>query len=276
MKVRALLPLLALAAPARAQKWFDSPLVVATPTYEVRARGDLDGDGDVDLLRFYGGTSSGIWISCQALLNDGTGRFSPGPTTSLPQSQNIAIRRPLLGDVTGDGVLDLVLTVSNSPTIRGVRLFPGTGGGAFGASVFFSLPGNPIDLVLRDLDGNGALDIGVLSFGAAADPTARWLSWNGAALASSAVVSVPTLGAISLAAMDATGDGVPDLLVGEWFDPDVWVLPTVAGNPTLGSPLPIPGPVGAGRVVEAGDLDGDGDEDALVASDDYTTGLWFV
>ncbi|HKB15821.1 MAG TPA: hypothetical protein VKF62_07135, partial [Planctomycetota bacterium] len=86
MKSRALLFLLALAAPAAAQKWFDAPLVVATPPDEVRARGDLDGDGDVDLLRFYGATSSGIWISCTALLNDGTGRFSPGPTTPLPQN----------------------------------------------------------------------------------------------------------------------------------------------------------------------------------------------
>ncbi|HET6201667.1 MAG TPA: VCBS repeat-containing protein [Planctomycetota bacterium] len=276
MKFRPVAWVLVLAESAPAQKWFDAPLVL-THQGEVRAQGDVDGDGDVDLLSFYGATSSGIWLSFQVLTNDGTGAFTAGPSIPLPSGQLNATHRPLLGDVTGDGLLDLVLTVLINPTTgAGIRMFPGLPGGAFGASVFASLPGNPLGLVLRDQNGNGALDVGVVYFGVTGDPAVRWLFWNGTGFTPSASVVLPGFTALSIASADVTADGVPDLLVGEWFGPNVQVVPTVAGNPALGPLVPIPGPVGEGRNLLVGDLEGDGDEDVLVWTEDYMTGLRFV
>jgi large repetitive protein len=276
MKFLALAWVLALAPTAPAQKWFDAPLLL-THQNEVRALGDLDGDGDVDLLSFYGATSSGIWISFEALSNDGTGSFTSGPSTALPSGQLNAVYRPRLGDVTGDGILDLVVTVLVNPTTGpGIRMYPGLPGATFGASVFTSLPGNPRDLVLRDQDGNGALDVGVVHYSGGLDPAVRWLFWNGTGFTASASLLLPGFSALSIASSDVTADGVPDLLVGEWFGPNVRVIPTAGGNPTLGPLVPIAGPVGDGRSLLVGDLEGDGDEDVLVWTEDYLTGLRLV
>src|SRR5262245_22042125 len=96
-------PALAQSAPAQVQ--FDElgkhglPLD-SDPTRDV-ARGDVDGDGDLDLV-------SGNWGQSRLYLNDGSGIFTDATAGRMP-IRNDRTTCVAFGDVDGDGDLDLVL-----------------------------------------------------------------------------------------------------------------------------------------------------------------------
>lgn len=62
-------------------------------------------------------------------------------------------------DMTGDGILDLAVTNNGGY----LALLPGLAGGAFGAPINFGLVGVPLALIRGDFDGDGALDLIVVS-----------------------------------------------------------------------------------------------------------------
>ncbi|MEL7219175.1 MAG: FG-GAP-like repeat-containing protein, partial [Pseudomonadota bacterium] len=76
--------------------------------------GDLDGDGDLDLL--LGGLENG---PTKVFMNDGLGRFTDATVGSgfefATTTQTISMA---LGDYDGDGDLDFVIDVSTAPEIR--------------------------------------------------------------------------------------------------------------------------------------------------------------
>jgi hypothetical protein len=123
---------------------FDPPVVVpftASPG-DAAARvvvADFNGDRKPDFAVSLG-DSIGVFR------NAGNGTFDPIATLSAVTVADIAI-----GDVNGDGVLDLVSTGV------GVTVFLGQAGGAFAPGVSYATPGDAV--ALADLDGDGKLDI---------------------------------------------------------------------------------------------------------------------
>lgn len=109
------------------------------------AHGDIDGDGDADLVDGSGGIH----------LNDGTGRFTT-TTTGDP----FLYAFPLLSDFDGDGALDLLLRDGPLLAIR-----RGDGQGSFTTNPITSLaptltPDDRIESVASgDLDGDGDVDL---------------------------------------------------------------------------------------------------------------------
>lgn len=160
---------------------------------------DLDRDGRLDLLSEKG----------DVLLQRADGTFAPGTPVAGPWS---TIGDVELGDVTGDGVVDVVRAV---PTSQGeVHVLPGRGDGTFGAAVTAVAKPNVEALALADVTGDGRLDVVAASGGwntlsvlaQRADGTldAASPTWVGHA---SHYLGEP------LAVQDVTGDGTPDVLL---------------------------------------------------------------
>jgi hypothetical protein len=126
------------------------------------AVGDLNGDGVPDLVvadaggdRMAGGLS--------VLLGNGDGTFQ-APQTYLAGA---AIPSVALGDLNNDGKLDLaVANYGTYPyTNSGVSILLGNGDGTFQTPVNYGVAAgtSPTDVVLGDTNGDGNLDVGVLS-----------------------------------------------------------------------------------------------------------------
>jgi RHS repeat-associated protein len=122
---------------------------------------DLDGDGIVDLLTFRNGTPLGFF-------NERGERWR-GPVV-LPREvlPDLAAgrRRLRFADMNGDGLADLVLLRA-----RSLVYWPSLGNGRFGApremadTPDFAVPDADADVLLADLDGDGAADLVLLGKG---------------------------------------------------------------------------------------------------------------
>lgn len=216
------------------------------------AMGDIDGDGDLDILAARFGVDT-VWR------NDGTGIFSAHPTPSFGAGNTNSIA---LGDIDGDGDLDAVV---GNGTGEAETVWLNNGAGVFSAhpTVPSFGAGSTTFVALRDLDGDGDLD--AIAVNTAGQATTVWLN-NGAGVFTSHPVT-PSFGAggtkmyAALGDLDSDGD-IDVVLVDSAASQSVWL------NDGAGSFSPHPsgatfGPTGA-FAIALGDIDGDGDLDAVV------------
>lgn len=164
------------------------------------AAGDLDGDGDVDLV-----AANRIGDSVSVMLNDGAGSFA----SSILLTGDTPIFAAL-GDLNGDGDLDLVTSGVGLGNVSSVNVHLGNGDGTFGPASITPVGDGAWKLALADLDGDGNLDAAVTSLNAdevtvlTGDGSGGWASTTTFAVASARGVAVG----------DYNGDGRPDLAVG--------------------------------------------------------------
>lgn len=210
---------------------------------------DLNGDGHTDLI-VVGANGAEVWAGSDAGLG-------VGPVIRYEFPEPSFLRQAALGDVTGDGVPDLVAGDIDAGL---VRVLTGVAGG-------WPVPDEPIPLAgaravaLMDVDGDGVAD--VLASGDAGSVRAfrRGVDgWNGIA-----EIPMPTR-PYWLTAADLDSDGWEDLAVG--FDFGSRPVQLVYGGPHgLSEPVPIdpPGPRRGHSEVLIGDVNGDGRPDLVVA-----------
>ncbi|GAA3971381.1 hypothetical protein GCM10022407_16490 [Hymenobacter antarcticus] len=225
---------------------------VGTNPFSV-AVGDVDGDGDLDLLVANNGAGT---VSVR--LNDGTGNFT-APATNPEVGVGTLVASVALGDVDGDGDLDLLTANATSSGTVSVRLNDGFGN--FTGSSNPAVGSFPLSVALGDVDGDGDLDL-LTANSNAATVSVRLNDGFGNFTGGSnpAAGSFPE----SVTVGDVDGDGDLDLLTANFGGNTVSVrLNDGTGNFTGGSD---PAVGNSPQSVAVGDVDGDGDLDLLTAN----------
>ncbi len=121
------------------------------------AVGDIDGDGDLDVIVVNLGPDF-------VLINDGNGRFRDETAQRLPVTSD-ASRKGILTDFDGDGDLDLFVANSRG---QQSRVYFNDGSGRFQDVTRRTLPRQThttTDAELVDLDGDGFLDLFLVNAG---------------------------------------------------------------------------------------------------------------
>jgi hypothetical protein len=218
------------------------------------AAGDIDRDGDPDLLLGDGKASSAqAWW-----LRGGVGATfsSPQPLDMGPQPHDVA-----LADVDGDGWLDALALVAGSLVVR-----RGTGSASdpFAVVQSSALPGNGRSLLLADLDEDGVLDAAVadLQYGPSHVMVLRGHGDGSFAPATSYDVASH---AFRLVLGDFDGDGHVDLVsenLGSFEGPSLSLLRST-GTGSFAAERRFVG-FGPLQSIAAADLNGDGRTDLVI------------
>ena len=217
--------------------------------------GDLDGDGDQDLVVSLKNVDSVMFLRNTA------GTFAPAGTYPSGGSEP---RRVRLGLFDVNGSLDIAVVNRSSDNV-GILLNGGTG--TFGATATVAAGLDPRDLALGDFNADGRPDVAVTSHD---DRTIRILTNNGSGgFAPSASIFVGGLvRPEGVATGDMDGNGSVDVITstsGTGFN-FVTVILNTGG--VFGAPANYPSGGVNPSAIEAADLDGDGDLDVAVANED--------
>ncbi len=207
--VHALLALVSIAVSAAAQHQFVELAKRGLPTIDdastAIAQGDVDGDGDVDLILANRNSQDRLY------LNDGAGVFSDGTATRMPVAAHSTLA-VALGDLDSDGDLDVVFASDGQN-----RLLVNDGSGTFTDVTAARLPGDRDKtkaIALADFDGDGDLD---LALGNDAGRQDRLYLNDGTGRYSDATTTwMPTESddTPAVAAADLDADGDLDLVLG--------------------------------------------------------------
>jgi len=220
--------------------------------------GDLDGDGDHDIVAV---SASGSENLITVALNDGTGTtfattsFTQGADGGYPGSELG------LGDVDGDSKLDLIISDNGSTT---VTLYPGLGDGSFGVGQVYSKTGNGGDLVVKDFNNDGLADIACYTY---SDISVRLADGTGGFGPPSSLPNGSNGPGHSITSGDYNGDGWPDLATYRYLFGTGEVLRVHDGGSTgFSTSYAERVVIGSFHQISTGDVNGDGCDDLLAAS----------
>ncbi len=248
-----------------------SPLVADIQNTVCVVAGDVDKDGDIDLITGNDGAPSRLY------LNNGTADPFRGVVGADISSDSYPTRSLVLGDIDGDGDLDLMAGNESG----GNRLYLNNAE----VNLFKDLVGINVNitldhyrtqsLALGDVDGDGDLDLIVGNENA---PNRFYMN-NGTPNPFRDMqgrdITADSHHTRSVVLGDIDGDGDLDLIVGNDGEPNRLYLNNGTDDPFNSiSSMDISADSYSTRVVLLSDIDGDGDLDLIVGNDKESNRLY--
>ena len=210
--------------------------------------GDVNSDGRPDVI-------VGTDAEAKLALQNGDGTFAAFSDVSASPAWWVA-----LADVTGSPALDLLQITSTGPSPT-LRVAPGNGDGTFASPQVLAFSNGGGNAELRDLDGDGDLDVFLPQSNSGATTVVALRNDAGTfAVGPSRSVGVSPYTADFA---DVDGDGIDDMLVASLNAGPAWVKGT--GDAAMFGAAAYLG-VGSGWYMAAGDLNGDLRPDAFSLS----------
>jgi hypothetical protein len=241
---------------------FAAPVDFATGTGpKMVAIADFDGDGKPDIAGTnYSDNTVSVYHNTATIGTIDASSFAAGVdfvTSANPEE--VAV-----GDIDGDGKLDMVLVNVNSGALQVYRNTSTTGNVSFATKVEFTPGTTPFSVAVGDLDGDGKPDVVVTNSTSATLSIFRNVSTSGVINGSSLSAKVDFATGTQpygLALGDLDGDGKPDLAVPNLPGNNISVFHNTTTSGIDGSSFAANVDFTAGnspRSLEFGDLDGDG------------------
>ena len=241
------------------------------------ALGDVDGDGDLDLVAAR---------PSRLYLNDGSGIFTSAPVASMPVGNGIT---PAFGDVDGDGDLDIAFASNEESFAMPNLLYLNDGLGVFSDATAMRMPPNgqwgdyTKAVVMGDVDSDGDVDM------LCANAPSYQMLWVTNGLnrlylndgsgtftdATSTQMPFQFGDAWSVALADVDGDGDLDAVFGDSWASRLFVND---GNGWFSDASALQMPAGNGWNVALAfaDLDGDGDPDLVSGNEAFLSSPLFA
>ncbi|MGY3091205.1 hypothetical protein ACVWYF_004271 [Hymenobacter sp. UYAg731] len=231
------------------------------------ALGDVNSDGLNDIVMANQGTDNVSVL----LGRTGTGA-AYAAAVSYPTGTGTRPTGIALGDVNGDGRLDIVTANQQTGTV-GIMLNSATAPGTFGAaSTYLTGTSNTNIVALGDVNGDGRLDIAATNTGAGTVSVFLNSASPAGSFSPATTYASGLTAPIGITIGDVNADGRPDLVMGSNMGTGVGVL--LASATTLGTFTPAltyaSGSTGTVSVA-LGDVNGDGRTDLVTANSSGAT-----
>lgn len=243
-----------------------SPQALAKNNTLAIALGDLDNDGDPDLVEGNIGEANLVWLNRNDSLGNSTGIFidsnqelGAGLTTSV-----------LLADLDSDGDLDIIEANYNEGNL--VRI--NNGAGTFTSNK--NLPGSEptFSIAIGDVNGDDLLDIVEGNYGV----SNRVLLGDGTGSFTAITQTIGTYNTRSIKLADVDGDKDLDMIEGNYRQPNRIWRNDGSGNFTDTNQMLVDGTDDYTTSIAMGDIDGDGDIDFVEGTADLNGSnnkVWF-
>ncbi|MES2734428.1 MAG: IPT/TIG domain-containing protein [Bacteroidota bacterium] len=230
-----------------------------------QAAGDLDGNGKVDLVVANSSANSVSLLRNVSI----PGALSPASFVSTSLTGLSGAIDVALGDVDGDGKLDVAVANSSAATVSVFRNLANAGTlntASFAPKTDFLVGNNPYSLAIADLDGDGRPDIAVANRGTQTISLLRNVGHAGN-IAFANKVDFPAPSApFHLRMADLDGDGKPEIILAhDGATVSVYQNTSIPGTLALAARANYP--TGANsNAVALGDLNNDGKPEVVTSN----------